>query len=202
MSTDQKIDVILDTLEEINATGSSLADWAAVSAVAVSVLAIWMGYITAKSQLEAERRRYTAQLHDLYWSDEIRDCRQIAMAAQQALEDATDKKSYLTKLRATGDNGRNSDEWKKISRLISFFSDLELYVQEKVVDEKLAMSMFGSAQYVWFQRLISALRAEIEADPDAMKNPPSWIVRTVSFEKRMKARKTKRCWCRKKLKTS
>jgi len=190
MATKEQIERIIQAVEHLNATGWSNSDTIASFAVGVSVASIVAAWRISVSQQKSERRRYTAQLHDWYWSVEMREIRQTVDATQLEWRKSDDPDDYIRKLLAKTNNGQNNTSWLHISRLLFFFSDLERHIRSKTVDKNLALEMFGRAQYEWFEDFFSAIRKQVEARYQGHNNPPSWLQETMAFEERLQKLKT------------
>lgn len=160
MATKEQVERTIQAIENLSGAGWSYSDTIASFAVGVSVASIVAAWRISVSQQEAERRRYTAQLHDWYWSDEIREIRQTVDATQLEWRKSDDPDDYIRKLLAKTDRGENNRSWLHTSRLLFFFSDLERHIRSKTVDKNLALEMFGRAQYEWFEDFFSAVRAK------------------------------------------
>lgn len=182
--SDEKLDRLIAAVEKSGAATLSVADMIGISAMVVSAISVFVAYHIFRTQQRAERRRYTAQLHDFFWSEDFKKIRETVYACRAKWKSthADKQDDILTYLSTHKDDDAPPVEWSAISRLLFFFSDLDRYIDKEIVDEELALEMFGKAQYDWFKDYIDAIRQVVEQSHASSSNPPSWIARTKSLE--------------------
>ena len=182
MISDEQAERLISLLEQLNSSNLTVSDLLAMSAVGISIVSIIVAVGIFRAQQKFERRRYTTQLHDWYWSAEMREIREGSYAIRAQWKASGDQSAFVESLLSKGEDGENTSEWRKVSRLLFFFSDIERQIRMKTVDQELAIEMFGDAQYGWFSDFFAAVRDVVEERHQGQPNPPSWIARTKALE--------------------
>jgi hypothetical protein len=182
--SDEKFDQLIATMEKIGTESLSPADFIGIGAAFISAVSVGLAYYIYWGQQRTERRRYTAQLHDFYWSEDFKRIRESVYAsrARWKTKSANEQDAILVYLSTHKEDDAPPPEWSAIARLIFFFSDLDRYIDKEIVDKELSLEMFGNAQYEWFRDYIGAIRLVVEQSHGKSGNPPSWIARTKSLE--------------------
>lgn len=183
MISEEQVERVISALEELNSSTLTAADFLAMSAVGVSIVSIIVAVGVFLAQQKSERRRYTTQLHDWYWSTEMRKIRESVFSTRARWKGSEDQLAFIDALLAKGKEGEYTPQWREISRLLFFFGDMERHIRKKTVDQELALEMFGDAQYQWFSDFFAAVRDAVEERHEGQPNPPSWIARTKALEK-------------------
>lgn len=162
----------------------TLGETLQLCSVAIFSLSLSFSIWTFLRQAKQARYSQAARLHEVWWNDDmmgVRDkvyalCRDHARGGPAA---ALLIGYYGASLEAAEPPGRAA-----FSKLIGFFSNLEVCMAAGLIDERLATQLFGEAHYADYQPLIAAVREAIGNRPDRNHLLPQWLQITVDLERR------------------
>lgn len=178
----EQVERLIAAVEQGAEAGFPIAETVSGLAVLVSLIAAGVTLGIFRAQQKAERRRYVAQLHLFYWSEDFKGLReQVYRCRDRWLSDRT-ACPLIAYLRDGRRDKSLEEDWARVARLLFFFADLDRFIDNKIVERDLALEMFGQAQYGWFKDFFADLRAVVEEAHGIRENPPSWIARTLALE--------------------
>lgn len=156
------------------------SDQVAIAAAAVSLLAaVVAGFIAARSarslaeaRSAEERRAFCLHLQQQFDSPEMFRCR--FKAWQQLRRGEFSGQVKLSEL-------LNGESWTpELSLTLHFFESLDRYCAEALIDQSLAIKLFGRSYLMWWNGLLS----RIEIDETGAQYT-SWLAGVTAFQKRL-----------------
>lgn len=162
----------------------TLAEKLSLCSVTIFSISLTFSIWTFIRTTRQARHAQAARLHESWWTDDMMKVRDQVYAlcrdqAQNGSAAALLIGYYGASLQSAEPPGRAA-----FSKLIGFFSNLEVCIAAGLVDEKLAMRLFGEAHYADYQPLIAAVRLAIAERPERNHVLPQWLQVTVDLERR------------------
>ncbi len=160
----------------------TLGETIALCSLCVFSLSFLFSFSTFIRSSRQGRHAQASRLHEVWWGSdmmEVRDkvfalCRDHAHGGRAAAEVIA---YYASPLELLEPPGRAA-----FSKLLGFFSNLEVCIAAGLVDEGLATRLFGEAHYVDYQPFIGAVREALGRRVGSAL--PSWLLITVQLERR------------------
>lgn len=150
-----------------------------ISAIASIFLAViaatttWINVSNYLNQLRLERASNANKFHERWWSNEYSAARQNVDELVKCLENKGKKddsiQNFLNCFPEPKIEHLKPEKQKELKiyrrnfvKLVFFFADLNVYIDEKLISIELADRLFGKAQYEWFKDLIFEVREKIK----------------------------------------
>ena len=138
--------------------------------------------------LRYTRVSLTERLHELWWSKDMMETREEVYAlCKQAAADPSGTYAlaayYRAPLVTSEPPGRAA-----FAKLVGFFCNIEVCLDSKVLDERIACDLFAEAHYADYQPLIAAVRAAILEPGRGGGDLPTWLRMTMQLERRFARR--------------
>jgi hypothetical protein len=166
----------------------TLGNLIAVIATVIALASLLSSYVLFRYQRAVERRRYVAQLHETWWSEDLDTKRHIVWQELEKWQKLGPDSPALRYYAKQGETWPiDAPERRAHARVLFFFSDLNRLIAHRLIEEDIAFEMFGVAQYEWFREYIGAIREAVKnREPDPHKTP-RWVAETEEFEQRLDA---------------
>lgn len=181
---------LIEFLEKASEGSNSMVDvYITAGTAIVAASSVFVTISIFFVQQRSERRRYTAQLHDFFWSEDFKRVRELVWIERDKwLREGDEAKiiQYFVKPEFDLEKPRDTSEAERaVVRLLFFFADLNRYIDRKIVDRQLALELFGDAQYRWFSDFVEGIRKVVREGPKGRKTFPRWVSETESLERKV-----------------
>lgn len=187
-----QIEGLLEALKS-HAPSFSTGNVVAVFAAVIALAALANSYLVYRRQRAIDRQRYTADLHESWWSDDFDTKRHIVWQELEKWEKCRDQSPAIRYYsNAEGGWPIESPERKAHARVLFFFSDLNTLLDINLIDEEMAFRMFGIVQYDHFRDYFCAIRNAVKQRQPITEKLPRWVEETEHFQRRLDAWKTRR----------
>jgi hypothetical protein len=154
-----------------------------ICSISILLMTFSLSFWTFRTTTMAARVAQTQRMHELWWSEDMTRarnevfalCRQMALGSGevQAMIDY-----YVDPIQKPEPPCRAS-----FLKLMSFFCNLEICIESKLVEPKLATKLFGQAHFIDYLPLIVFVRNGIQqAHKDRPASP--WLQLTLDLERR------------------
>ncbi|MGD1859998.1 MAG: hypothetical protein ACFB0E_08515 [Leptolyngbyaceae cyanobacterium] len=162
-----------------------------VSAI-IAFSSFLFNFLTYRARLRLEQASNAAKLHEKWWGDDYYSARRRVYSLTQDWNtgESSGEKStaFLDYFSSPEDYENRPDELEDFAKLVFFFSDLNVYIDEKLISTRLAYRLLGDSQYAWFQDFICEVRTRIESRQSSDSAKPGkvvrWVAETRALEKK------------------
>jgi hypothetical protein len=141
-------------------------------------------FLTYRARLRLEQASNAAKLHEKWWSGDYYPVRKKVYSLVQDWnigENSGEKSTaFLDYYSSPEDIENKPDEAEEFAKLVFFFSDLNVYTDENLVNIRLAYRLLVDSQYEWFQGFICETRDRIESHNSRNTRTPGKVVRWVA----------------------
>ncbi len=168
------------------------ATYISVASAIIAFSGFLFNFLTYRARLRLEQASNATKLHEKWWSEDYRSARQKIYSLIQdwnSGENSGEKsKAFLDYVSFPGKAENEPDEFSDFIQLVFFFSDLNVYIDEQLINIRLAYRLLGDSQYKWFQDFIYEVRTRTESrlslDSDKVGKVVRWVVETKALEKK------------------
>jgi hypothetical protein len=169
-----------------------------LAALLVAIIALWNTYRSTKRQELIAKRRYVADLHEKWWSEDMAKKRYLVWTELEKWKELKNNSPAIKHFSKTEEIwSLDSDVLRAHARILFFFSDLNRLIEHQIIDESMTLEIFGVPQYDWFRPYFQAIRLAVkQIEPDKDRQP-RYIDETQSFEQKLdswKYRKSSKKW--------
>jgi len=168
------------------------AVYVSVASAIIAFSSFLFNFLTYRARLRLEQASNAAKLHEKWWSEDYYPARRKVYSLIQDWntgENSGEKsKAFLDYFSSPEETKNKPTEVEDFAKLVFFFSDLNVYIDEKLISTRLAYRLLGDSQYAWFQDFIGKVRTRIESrqPPDSAKlgKVVRWVAETRALEKK------------------
>lgn len=126
-----------------------------------------------------ENKATVFALHEKWWGKEFAEHRD---KIYRIIKNESLKSDFFSGInRIFKDDEIDHESWHSFTRIAFFFSDLNAYIDSKLISEKLCLRMFGNSQYSWFRPFIKEVRNKLVGNNPDIR----WIKETIAFEAKL-----------------
>lgn len=163
-----------------------------VASAIIAFSSFLFNFLTYRARLRLEQASNAVKLHEKWWSEDYYSARRKVYNLIQDWntgENSGEKsKAFLDYFSSPGEAENKPDEVEDFAKLVFFFSDLNIYIDEKLINTRLAYRLLGDSQYAWFQDFIYEVRTRIESQqsPNSTKlgKVVRWVAETRALEQK------------------
>lgn len=167
---------------------TSEAFYISVFSACVSMAGFLFNFLTYLAKLKLDQANNIAKLHEKWWSDEFQSSRKKLYAVVKDWNFGENSGAISQKfLDFYLSPSEESDEAiEAFSKIVFFFSDVNVYIDESLISTRLAYRLLGDSQYAWFRDIIFEVRKRINIKNAQtslqMKRRIRWVEETKALE--------------------
>jgi len=166
--------------------------YVSVASAIIAFSSFLFNFLTYRARLRLEQASNAAKLHEKWWSEDYYSARRKVYSLIQDWntgENSGEKsKAFLDYFSSPRETENKPDEVEDFAKLVFFFSDLNVYIDEKLISTRLAYRLLGDSQYAWFQDFIYEVRTRIEirqsSDSAKLGKVVRWVAETKALEQK------------------
>ncbi len=135
-----------------------------ISAI-VAFLSFLFNFFTYRNRLRLEQAHNAVLLHEKWWSESYLESRKRLYKIVKEFKKGEEMNEICQAFLNYYSSSRESqkpDEVADFVKIVFFFSDLNVYIDENLITTRLAYRLLGESQYSWFQELIHEVRERIK----------------------------------------
>jgi hypothetical protein len=167
------------------------AVYVSIASAIIALSSFLFNFLTYRARLRLEQASNAVKLHEKWWSEDYYSARRKIYSLVQdwnSKENSGEKSKAFLDYYSPGKTENRPDGVEDFAKLVFFFSDLNIYIDENLISKRLAYRLLGDSQYAWFQDFFGEVRARIES-----QQPPNsaninkvvrWVAETRALEQK------------------